>query len=571
MLKKTFIILLVLSMIAAFFAGCKTGESVDLTEATGTSKPAAKTAEPVQRVGNDEEDEPNDLTIELPLVADKVTFAMWGPSPRADSGMNDMNDSIARQELERMTNVHIEWVHPAVGQESAQFNLMLASLNWPDACIGISGYLVGGWDKYIDDGFVLDLTPYTKYMKNYLSRRNVDDPMFNDQTLRNTMTDKNKICFFQDIRKTIQPSWIGPGIRRDVLEQMNMEIPVTFEDWENVMKALQEQMNIKNPLMITAASGIDRFILSSFDVFHQIYQIDGKVKYPAYEPAFKDFVVLMHDWYDKGYIDDEFFNKNSWSDNESDLLNGESMMTTSLAYINIDRYDQWTEGDTADWYPIEVPKKTPDATRKIYSWAAPSYACNYTTNLTTAIEEDKIPILLKYFDYLFTDEGSDLANYGILGETYEIDENGKPYFKDFIYNNPEGMSFSACMTKYALFYSLSCWYDWEREITPTMSEKAWPITGQVWDKSIKDPQIMPSSSILSIPEDDLAEYTRIYNDLQTFVEEMVSKFIVGQIPLENYDEFIAELEHLGVNDLIAMHQEAYDKYMLRDISVGYSK
>jgi len=555
-MKKNRIIALLLAMllVLSVAAGCNSGtteNSSSPSSAPSTSKSPETSKGPEQKqIG------------ELPLVEEEMNFSMWGPPPRADSGMMDMNDSIARQELQRRTNVSVKWEHPSLGQEVESFNLMLASNSFPDACIAAGSYIIGGWDKQIDDEFALDLTSYVEYFQNYMGRRKIDD-----QTLRDTVTNAGRICFFIDIRKTLQPSWIGPGVRKDLLDEINMDIPVTFDEYEAVLTAFKDQLGIETPLMIMSSAGMDRFLMSSFDMWYQVYQKDGVIHYPAYDPEYKDYLMLMNRWYNLGLIDQEFFSKNSWSDNEADLLSGKAAMTTSLGYINVDRYDLQTVGENVDWYPLEVPKKNADDTRRIYSWSAPVRASNYTTNLTTAVDPEKIPVILQYFDYLYSDEGSDLANYGVLHESYDLDANGEAYFLDVIYNNPDGMSFSACMTKYAIFYSSSSWYDWEREITPSMSEKAWPLTGEVFDKSIKDPQIFTTQ--ITVSAENASEYSAILGDLKTYVEEMTANFILGRASFDEYDSFVTELENLKVNRLIELMQGALTAYLSRDLTVGY--
>ncbi len=58
-----------------------------------------------------------------------------------------------------------------------------------------------------------------------------------------------------------------------------------------------------------------------------------------------------------------------------------------------------------------------------------------------------------------------------------------------------------------------------------MSETAYPVTGEKWDASIKDPQVLPT---LNVADENLAEYSAKYSDLSTYVEQMVVRFIAGE-------------------------------------------
>ena len=44
---------------------------------------------------------------------------------------------------------------------------------------------------------------------------------------------------------------------------------------------------------------------------------------------------------------------------------------------------------------------------------------------------------------------------------------------------------------------------------------------------------------------------------------MTVKFIMGLEPLENLDSFVETLRSLGVDEVIAAYQTAYDRYMAR--------
>lgn len=106
--------------------------------------------------------------ITFPLE-EQVTLTMWAPfNVNAASVMEDYNGSLVFQEMEKRTNVHIEFIHPAIGQDSEQFNLMIASQEYPDMIMGgISNY-VGGGDLAVEDGVFLQLNDLIdQYAPNY--------------------------------------------------------------------------------------------------------------------------------------------------------------------------------------------------------------------------------------------------------------------------------------------------------------------------------------------------------------------------------------------------------------------
>ena len=79
---------------------------------------------------------------------------------------------------------------------------------------------------------------------------------------------------------------------------------------------------MKQPLMMLAPGAIqDNWLSGAFDVAAfcnsfpmsvvPTYVQDGEIKFGPVEDGFKDYITLMHDWYEKGYIEADFISDNS--------------------------------------------------------------------------------------------------------------------------------------------------------------------------------------------------------------------------------------------------------------------
>ena len=78
-----------------------------------------------------------------------------------------------------------------------------------------------------------------------------------------------------------------------------------------------------------------------------------------------------------------------------------------------------------------------------------------------------------------------------------------------------------------------------------------------WSDSDAELHAMP---MLHIAEDKLSDVSRMLTDIQTYTQEMTPKFIMGTEPLENYDKFVADLESMGVKEVLAAYTEALERY-----------
>ena len=59
----------------------------------------------------------------------------------------------------------------------------------------------------------------------------------------------------------------------------------------------------------------------------------------------------------------------------------------------------------------------------------------------------------------------------------------------------------------------------------------------------------------------LAERKSIYSDIDTYMDETISKFVVGDLSLDQFDSFVQQLKDMGIEDCIAIEQTAYDRYL----------
>ena len=51
-----------------------------------------------------------------------------------------------------------------------------------------------------------------------------------------------------------------------------------------------------------------------------------------------------------------------------------------------------------------------------------------------------------------------------------------------------------------------------------------------------------------------------YVEIETYMNEMVDKFIMGVESLDKFDDYVAQVERMGLADVLAVYQAAYDRY-----------
>jgi putative aldouronate transport system substrate-binding protein len=136
--------------------------------------------------------------------------------------------------------------------------------------------------------------------------------------------------------------------------------------------------------------------------------------------------------------------------------------------------------------------------------------------------------------------------------------NGKPTLTDLVAKDPNGVAQAYVWQKYTCL-SMTGLYDWERELSPALSEDAL-AAGEIWDRNWSDSISMPDVSIRS---SESQEYSTIITDVSSYVREMVVKFIIGTEPLNAFDDYVEKCKSLGIDRATAIQQAAYTRFMAR--------
>ena len=416
------------------------------------------------------------------------------------------------QELEKRTGVKVEYTHGVYNDiqqmwtgDYENYDVMIIS----DVQVG-AGY-PGGIEKGISDGVVWDLTPYMEECApDYLKA--IEGSYASVQKF--TKTDSGKYAGIYSVPMEEQGPWYGFVMREDWLrayeeatgiikEGEEVVDPVTYDDWEAYLTYVKDNLNGGKAPLFLYYTGTDMVgtLNAGFQVSSGLYLKNGNtVAYGAAEPEYQQYLDKMRDWYAKGLIDANFYTNNEGSESQQPQMPAmDSFDLTTyqytpaqyaafpMIYTYIHTYEdlmanyaplyEATGKDTYDLRPVSAPKQDAgDELHIRYTEKSSAYAV-ITNRVKT---EEKVRAILEWFNYLFTDEGALLMNYGIEGDTFEY-VDGEPMFTEKITANKEEppLNFSDAINKYC---SLNfCFkYDWTRELQVVTDEEKSAMT-EVWN------------------------------------------------------------------------------------------
>ena len=492
--------------------------------------------------------------FQLPIVDEPTTLSYFvADDSNAAIMTTDWNDNEFYQEMERRTGVHLEFEMVSSADYQTNFNLMIASGNLADMIYVGAYYYAEGVDAAIDDGYFLDLTDLVdEYMPNYEKVRTSDV----QYELLST-TDSGRLGAVYELRQSKQGPWLGLWIRQDWLDDLGLETPVTFDDYHEVLTAFKNEKGATAPLILNFSGSDGEFgtMSGGLNVLNS-WQLDetGKVNFGPYMDAWKEYVTIMHQWYTEGLIDPDFMATDERTADMAKVVTGASGLFAAL-YTMPSVYEAASEDPNMNLAPVNPPVMNEGDEGHI------RLRDSYTSgNTAISADSENWEVALRWLDYLYTDEGALLANYGVEGDTFEFDENGKPVFTDKILNNENGWTMTQTVASYLCpSAGIANWSDWTRELAgvPEKDQACY----DVWSE-FSDDWRLPSS--VTLTQEESTERAALYADISTIVKEQTAQFISGALDIEsNWDAYISALEASGMERAIEITQAAYDRYLAR--------
>ena len=514
---------------------------------------AAATVLSVAGCGNNKETQVKD---------DNAPLTYWVDMDRSlASRVQTMGETPFYKEAEKRTGVKIEFVHPPLGQAGEQFSLMVASQAMYDFVEYDWFKYSGGPSKAIEDGVIMDLTSYIdKDAPNF--KKITSKGEYADIYRRGSLTDDGKYFAFSTLNTGKYRTFGGLIIRKDWLDELGLAVPETIDEWTTVLRAFKEKKGATAPL-----TGLSGYFLVGGNAFNGAYGIgkglylDGKkVKFGVLQPEFKEYVKQMNLWYKEGLLDRGF----ATTDKKiiaSNMTKGKSGAAIAFVGSQMGNYlSQMQEDKSYNLVaaPYPSPKKGEKSKFVAMEQDVPP---NYLAISAKCTQPDKA---VKWADFWYGDDGYMLLNFGIEGESYTMKDN-KPVYTDKILHNDEGMNLSEALGMYTRATGpapginqapeyLEQYYRFPQQVE---AFRLWSETTDVARKSEIPASIMPTA-------DESEEYAALEADINTYCEEMVLKFIIGEESIDKFDSFVESLKtQFNVKRYIEIKQNAYNRYLKR--------
>lgn len=579
--KRWISLLLVLTLLAALLTACGTGTTSVTSEAPAASETKASEAAPEapdqtevasavepeseMESAAPETPEPQLEEVALPLFDETRTYTMWTMLPFFMNGLvSDMATDINNMKL-LQENCKVKLDVTAVGDSvvSEQFNLMVSSGDYTDIISdGVSHYSKG-YDAAITDDIIIDLYDLAKeYAPNYLYYLDTDP------ALRAALiTDNGCLPTVATIYKEAGCENGGILIRGDWLKELGMENPETYDQLHDYVQACMEKYGAQGITIgnvMADCRGDDSLYSYGYDLYAGGYNvIDGNVVYSYLNDNYYDYLRMLADWYQDGTLYSDFFNVQMGSTDKW-FASGQCPVNTGTA-ANIATIESYADPSYSyELMPINAPKVSADD-QLHFSW---------TDNFSRIKQQDSWAIstacqdpegIMMMVNYLFSEAGQLMYNYGDEGHSFEYDENGKPQYTELITNNPDGISYKDACYIYASAVAsghLPSIMD-VRAGYYYFGDEEWNVFDTFRTCDADGTYNLPTGVALN--EEENQEYATLSSDITTYASTEIMKFILGQEELtpDTFETFRDTIISMGGNRMEELYQQAYERYLLK--------
>lgn len=607
MKKRTLAVLLAVSMLICVCAACGNGtadsaatvpsksEQVapEQTNAPTPADPSAaeegSAAEAPAESGDNTEANANmdfaphqamlkELTTQLPITDENVTLTYLLGFETNSLNYIDGGDLMNHQVwawLRENTGVNVDLTVVDKVSESDKFNLMIASGEYTDL-LNMGNYSAGVEAAYEED-IVIDLGDYLETeMPNY------SKIIHSDQNILKDVQDGGMFLKVYPVKDQIaNPMGLGAFVRMDWLEDLDMEVPQTYDELTDVLRAFKTEKKAAEPMALFNTVSLQNGLLSGgfgslaelsangmgTNFANSFYQEDGEVIYGATADGTRKYLSWLHELNEEGLIN--FENMQNRDVNPFGDLNAGEASRGETGYIfsnqpfggNYSTMAAQNGDENCNWWPVQDVAETSGQTIPFYEETS-MVDTTGAAKISISSQCENVETALQFLDYGYSYEGGLLYNYGFEEgsghdvETWYYDDNGEPMFDgDALLSVADSTNLASGVVSTkdlaGVVYDTRLSFEFgERELS----------CFDAWSTNKNGSNNLGSDVVLTSEES--TEASAIYSDIITHVATSALQFINGAQDVDDdavWNSYVKSIEDMNIDGLTEIIQAAYDR------------
>lgn len=511
--------------------------------------------------GNDNQslDEPSDEEKEIinesgmPIVDEEVSLNFFaGQAPATNPNWNDV---LIFNEYKDRSNMNIEWQMVPHDSISEQRNLALGGGNLPDAFhsaqVGLSDLA-----KYGEQGVFVPLNDLIdEYAPNF--KEIIDENPVIKSAI--TMPDGNIYSFplISDPEFASHRIQARPFIKETWLDELGMDMPETTDEFYEYLTAVKDELGeipyggpyidtlvqyLQGPFGLANRGGSNSYLDEDPET--------GDARFFPVSDEYKEMLEYIHKLYEEELIVENIFS----IEHDQFIANLGEGSYGSTVWFAPEEVASKDEGGKYVGMPV---LEGPHGDKVLTQVGDPvqSVGAFVITN-----ENDYPASTVRWIDYFYGEEGMELFFMGVEGETFEFDEDGEPDFMTHITESEDDLTFEEEAAKYLTFpgggFPSMVQEDLFKGVAS--AEQSLEASKKLEPDLIDDDEIWPTLTYTKEENDQLKAFGA---DIEKYVGEMTDKFISGDEPLSKWDDYVAEIEKMGLDDYLKIKEDALERQL----------
>jgi len=463
-------------------------------------------------------------------------------------GIKDFNEHEVFKAVQEKTGIKINFVMPPVGEFDTRFNMMVASNDYTDIITWSNAYR-GGVTAGIADGVYYDHTDIVdQFSPNYKYFREG-----NEWRRKTTVNDAHQVLGYYMLSPYPEWMWLGLLIKQEALDATGLPVPETIGEWEAFLTACRDAgysgaYTTGNKSMLEWMGSFN----AAFDAWEWRYLDDqGKAAFGPIQPQTKEWLAVYRDWFSKGLIDQEFVSRD-WSNMMAFAQTSENAVITDSPDT---MWGIWKDDMGIDFVGANnAVLNKGDTPRTVYMHP---YNGSWETSITTMARD--VEACARLLDFGYTWDGYVLYNFGLPGKTHEIGPDGKPFYPEnsAMWNPNDDVPLSNRVWKYKVHQGP---FIREEHNSNPMIVSPGSYSGKIreqWTEATDNSRYFPPATILPEETSREAELGSAYSARR---DEIFTKIVYGELPLDAFDDYVAEVKNNGFDEWIGIWQRALDRF-----------
>ncbi|MFF5248647.1 extracellular solute-binding protein [Streptosporangium sp. NPDC000095] len=471
------------------------------------------------------------------------------------------NDWLFWSELGKRTNVTFQ---PSVVPLSDYENKRSLVIGAGDAPLIIPKTYPSQETPFVASGAILPVSDYLDLMPNFkekVAKWNLQPDL---DTLRQS---DGRFYLLPGLH---QEPWVeySLAMRADILEELGLEIPGTWEEFRTVLKAMKEKYPDSYPLSdrwgtLTPGASLLNVIGTSYGApggwgYGEGVKWDPALQKFAFTGAmdqYRQMLEYLHTLVEEKLLDPESFTQ---SDDQAiqKLVSGKSFVISSNAQTLVNEYRPPLQKANPKARLVKIP--VPVGPLGPIKYGAGNTRLENGVMISKKARDSKnFVAMMQFIDWLwYSDEGQAFAKWGVEGVTHTKDASGKYKLTpdvDFVGLNPKAPKH---LQKDFGFSNGVFAYGGSTELLQsTFSEEE-----IAFQKEMNARKTLPVPPPHPLTDEEREQVTLWQTPLKDHVTQNTLRFILGKRDLSEWDAYVKELEANNMRAFVDMVNGAYERY-----------